>query len=134
MICKYIKVMKIVYYQIDLMLLIRHWKCPFNVRFMKKKSSLGGARTHESLGSTVSWLGSIKFAHKIWIFKEIRLNLPSVFKISRLYLRAISHKITNFLKVFGFKNSLSIHVSCLHLNITDEIPLYNICMSFHCYE
>ena len=46
----------------------------------EKKSSLSGARTHESLGSTES----IEFAPKIWIFKKIRLNLPSVFKLSRL--------------------------------------------------
>ena len=64
----------------------------------EKKSSLNGARTHESLGSNTE---SIEFAPKIWIFKKIRLNLRSVLKISRLYRLMICRKpllLTIFLK------------------------------------
>ena len=46
------------------------WKRPFKIKFMKKKCSLSGARTHESDGS-------IEFPPIIWIFKKIRLNLGS---------------------------------------------------------
>ena len=64
---------------------IRFYEKPQLRSDLWKKSSLSGARTHKSLGSTESWLGSIEFAPTVWIFKKFRLNLRSKVKISRLY-------------------------------------------------
>ena len=114
--------MKIVYYQIDLILLIRQWKNPSKVRLMKKKCSLSGARTHKSLGSTEIWLVSIKFAPKIWIFKKIRFNLPSVLKISRLYrVYHIEMYLADMIKTRKFFESVNKVVEVAEASEANEV-------------